>query len=351
MRKYLSVICVFLHLFADSTSSEPRTPYRLIHTTNLASLEWLDEDWPNESFREYLNRCLDYQVTMQPAKKRRLVFTLFDKLASKQNNYEHSALFDLTTAQDLALFCGQKMGDPYIADIVCRTKTEFGRVYLYGLLAAPVHDRKVLENRQAIIKNFVDQEELYTRITADFVNLARTENILLSFWAQDGFSQATKRHYFSIPYFDSLNKYFNNSELALSAKSIINHQTRAFFLASGIFAALILPYTGCMKLAGSELAKKLKSIAKGLQGSAGMMLGYLSSSKIDLIAASASISAGIFCAMHCKDDYEWMNDNFFLDNCLQQKMQGIAQFFQALTELKKTLDMFSLDFPADKKNP
>ena len=59
--------------------SEAQQIVQKIMQQNVATLEWNDEDWPNEPFYDFLERSWRYQKNMAPAKKRRLVFTLFKK--------------------------------------------------------------------------------------------------------------------------------------------------------------------------------------------------------------------------------------------------------------------------------
>lgn len=348
MKKYFCLLFAFFALLA-SVDDAP-TVYSTIQPLNLSSLEWIDDDWPNESFHEYLLRCLDYQTNPQPAKKRRIVFKLFHKRASLKPQKNHNVLSDLTTAQDLNLFCGQKIGDPYLAEIICRAKTELGKVFLYGLIGTPNHDIELLEKRQAIIKTIVSSQEFFTQASALYDQFASIENILLSFWAQDGFLHSTKRHYFSIPYFESMNERLNKSETALAMRSAVNHSRRAFYLAGGLFAGALLPIYGFYVMRNAQLPSPFDRIARHLQGSGGRLLGLLSCTENAAVAGTATIAAGIYCALACKEDYDWAADNVTLDTCVQKKMCAIAQFFDALTKLKKTLDAFAFEnMPAAQK--
>ena len=80
------------------------------------------------------------------------------------------------------------------------------------------------------------------------------------------------------------------------------------------------------------------------------MLGLLSSAQNRALAGTATLIAGIYCALSCKEDYDWAADNVILDTCVQQKLFAIAQFFDTLTTFKQTLDLAALPaFPAAQK--
>ena len=91
-------------------SADTKTIYKKIQPINLASLSWEDEEWPNESFRDYLYRCLNYQMNPQELKKRRIVFRMYDSLVAQQPQMP-STLYDTITMQDLQLLAGKKKGD------------------------------------------------------------------------------------------------------------------------------------------------------------------------------------------------------------------------------------------------
>lgn len=337
--KSLSLLLIMLFTSVADTFPNPKTIYKKIQPINLASLPWEDEEWPNESFRDYLYRCLDYQMHPQELKKRRIVFKLFDSLASPLPSIK-SALYDTITMQDLQLLAGKKEGDPYLAKIVDRTKTELGKVFLYGLISAPINDSAVLQQRQTMIKNILDNEVLFSKLNEILEQLAASENLMLSLWAQDGFLNSTKRHYFSIPYFSNINELLNHSSLALELRSLWGHQQRAIFWATGIFAAAILPIYGIMQLNDEQLPAPLQKVAQRLQGSGGKLLALFSAlSDHRYMVGGTAIAAGITCALASKDDYEWARDNVILDICLQTKMIGIACFLNAVNQLAKILEV------------
>ena len=320
-----------------NSSTTPKSAYSMIQQCNLSSLEWIDEDWPNESYKKYIERCLRYHQHPQESKKRRIVFRLFDELTSQKAAQEHNVLYDMITAQDLQLFCGQRVGEPYLAQLVDRTKTQLGKVFLYGLIGSPTNNVEVLKNRQKIAKCFIDDEVLGEQVSSAYRECAAHENILLSFWAQDGFVQALNKKYFTIPYFKDLNASLNSSSTALQIRSMMQHQQRFLFVLSGALAAVLLPLYGAYKLYNAQLPAPLNNIAENLRGAGGSVLGLLASVNNSYAPGIAAIAAGITAGFGCKEEYVWARDNLILDQCVQIKMKSLASFFKALQKLKQTL--------------
>src|SRR5581483_10423304 len=274
--------------------------YKKIQWLHLSSLTWEDEEWPNESFNNYLHRCLNYQQHPQAIKNRKIVFSLFDSLSAQ--SMPHNCLYDIDTMQDLNLLAGKKAGETYVAEIVDRTRTEFGKVFLYGLISSPIHDIEQLQARQRIIKLFIDDVLLYQQMDELYKQFAQSENMVLSLWARDGFLQSTKRRYFSLPYFQYLTKLLNKSVVALELKSLWDHHQRATFMISDIIAATLLPAYGMCTAAGSSLPAPLERAAKRLQGSGGKIFALISAiSHNKYFTSGLFLAAGASCGLAIKE--------------------------------------------------
>jgi DNA mismatch repair protein MutS len=212
-------------------------------------------------------------------------------------------------------------------------------VFLYGLISSPISDIPQLKARQDIIKFFVNNEEASSELQDIYQQFATSENMLLSLWAQDGFLHSTQRHYYSIPLLHNLNEQLNRSTIALELKSIWDHHQRAMFLASGVFAAIILPIYAFSKATDTPLPTILERSAERLQGSGGKILALISSlSEHKLFTAGVAGVAGAACALATKEDYEWARDNVTLDSCLQKKMIIISNFLRNITTLAKLIE-------------
>lgn len=327
---------VFIPLILFSSVIFPKSVYKKIQPINCASVAWEDEEWPNESFKDYIHRCFSYQHDMQELKKRRVTFKMFDGLSIQKD--DHCVLADMTTAQDLLLFAGKEQGDPYVGELINYTKTQWGRVFLLGMIGSPICDEQLLIKRQDIIKELVRNEELNNCLQTIYQNIAISENMMISLWGQDGFLNSSQRIYYSIPYFTGLTQRLNHSALALELKSLWGHQQRAVFLGTGLFAATILPLYGICKAKNIPLPALLSRIGDRLQGAGGRILGILAGiTDNPQWGAALTCGAGVACAFTCKEDYEWLRDNVILENYLQKKMIIIAHFFNSLIELNDLL--------------
>jgi DNA mismatch repair protein MutS len=312
--------------------SATNTIYSTIRPLNLASLKWEDEEWPNEPFNAYLYRCLKYQMFPQEIKKRRIVFNLFDKLSSATSPV-HNALYDVVTTKDLHLLTSKDKGESYVCAIVDRTKTQLGKVFLYGLISSPITDIDALRARQNIIKT-IRNTNLYDQLNTIYEKLALSENMALSLWSQDGFLNPTKRNYFAVPFMKNINETLNSSAWALEIKSLLDHHTRAMFLVTGVLAAIMLPIHGLGVAINIPLPATFKKIAERLQAAGGRLFALVSGfSDHPVVTTSTTIAAGAQCALFCKEEYEWARDNLVLDLCMQKKMILIADFFKAVIAL------------------
>lgn len=328
--RYLLLMCLCINLHQSHANSI----YKKIRSINLASLEWKEEEWPNESFYDYLSRCFKYQKDMQDLKKRKVVFNLFDSFFQKQYTSCNS-LHDSATIHDLNLLSGKTMGDDYVGTIINRTYTELGRVFLYGLIGNPIDDIHELKNRQAIIKLLLKDDQLYQSMGHLLKEFASSENFLLSCWSQDGFLQSAQRRYFNIPFLKKFNTKCNKSIKLLQAKLIYNHYERMIFLFGSVIAAVLLPVYSCCKITGMAfLPDYLTRVAERLQGSGGKIFALISGLLgNDVAIGSISLFVAFFSLFGLKEEYEWMRDNFFLDDLLQKKMIHVASCLKNIEKL------------------
>lgn len=317
-------------------SLESTNIYRKTFQENYPSLVWEEEEWPNESFSEYLNRCFMYQLEMQEIKKRKATANILD--ATEQDCAQCTVLYDAITARDINLLCGSKQTDPYVAQLVDRTDTVWGKMVLYAMLNNPTDNVALLLKRQALIKKLIDDDVLYEQLKKEvFIPLAQTENLLLSFWLQDGFLQASKRCYYSIPFFKMLDEYINSSPLALGIKSLLGHQSR--FLSASISgcATFLLPMYLASCVLNKPLPEVLNQLAYRFQGEGGPILSVLSCSSNHYIALGGIAATTAYVAFNTKESFDWAFDCAALDRFLQKKMIMVARFFKAISKLQVIL--------------
>jgi DNA mismatch repair protein MutS len=335
MKRFVSRLFILVLLCSNFITAH-KSIYKKIQPINLSSLSWEDEEWPNEPLKDYLQRCFTYQHDLQEMKKRRITFRIFDSISEQST--EHSALADITTAQDLLLLAGKEEGDSYVGQLIDCSKTQWGKVFLLGLISAPICDEELLIKRQNIIKEIINNVELKDSLERVYDQIAISENMMLSLWGQDGFLNSTQRIYYSLPYLSGLSDRLNHSSIALEIKSLWGHQQRAVFLGTGLFAATILPIYGMCKAGNIKLPAILSRVGDRLEGAGGRILGILAGVTNNTKWSSGlTIAAGVACAFTCKEDYEWLRDNVILEQYLQKKMILISHFFNGITELNVLL--------------
>jgi DNA mismatch repair protein MutS len=309
----------------------------------LASVPWHDEQWPNESFYNYLQRCMRYQCNPHEHKKLRAAFKVVQAVGTQAVKQQRTVLSDPTTWTDLCLFKGQHDAARSLLALIGRTSTAVGKATLAMLIAEPTADMAELMRRQMLVKELVDNPVLLKELEQLLAEFARVESSLMSFWSQDQFRQAAKRHYFDFPRLESINAWLNKSTIALDIKTVLENLKRNVTCLSVVAAALVLPLYGASRLLGTagtvscpacnevRPVGQLMGLADQLRGTGGPLLGFLTwLSPHTLIQGIAPIIAGTYCGLSVKDDYEWARDNIILDTCLQRKLIDVAQALRVL---------------------
>lgn len=315
--------------FLKQEESEAQEIVQKIMRHNLATLQEDEEDWPNEPFYDFLNRTWRYQKDMGARKKRRLVFNLFKSHVDLMQEHPTSVLDDVVTWQDLNLFNGAQEGSPCFIEKIDRTRCEISKPILYFLLSQPTTDIRLIHKRQAIIKEFIDNKELFDELENDFSALKKVENILLSFWTNDPFKQAIERNYIKIP-LTTLNAVANRSELLLLCNVIYEHQKRiAWFIASSL-ATLILPLYGLAQLSGKMPPQVFSDLSKRLIGTNNPSLAFISMASNRFIQAAVGMTGGFYSGLSAGNDFEWMRDNFVAMALVQSKLIEVAECIKVM---------------------
>ncbi len=334
MKKKHLLIILITWLLLSTEAHE--TIYKKIEPYAMRSLSWDDEEWPNECFGDYLNRCFKYQQNLQPFKKQKTTFTIFDKAAIQHPTQLPAILFDMITAQDINLLCGNKKEDTFAAHCVDRTLTQFGRIYLYGLLSAPISSITELQQRQSLIRYFMSNESLYTQLHECLQKIALQENIILSFYGgQDGFVQASKRCYFSIPAIKKFDHLLNSSELLLLAKSLWDHQIRISTTALLLGAVVSLPLYSLMQLLDVPLPNTIHQVGTYFQSVCPAVLSacitYFSTNKYAQTGL-CTLASG-YSGLSFKENFDWTIDNITLQLLMHQKLMALADAFASFEQM------------------
>lgn len=291
----------------------------------------VEKDWPNEAFYDYVERCMKYQRDLQPIEKTRAVFKIFSphhKKACAQ------VLADTKTWQDLCLFGTEQGFEGSFLHKINRTISELGRIHIVCMMAQPLTDCKKIKKRQRIIKAFVEDEQLYASVSALLKEFSTLENFLFSFWLQDMLRQASKKHYFSVPYFKKFNENLNKSEIALDVKTYFDHGKRCMWFISTAAAAIVLPIYGYMQYTSADIGPTFQETAERLTGSGGPAIVWLMSLiKNNKLKGLASAGAGWVCGVVAKEEFDWAYDNIFLETCLQEKLIAVSRAQKIIKEL------------------
>ena len=356
----LLVLCIsFLCLYsassrAKSESSENKEPkpqsddlYEAIATENLTSFggENKNESHSFDSYAEYLNWSLQKQVDLSAYEKRRSVFKLFQDY-EKLYPTKPTAILDFTTIEDLNLLSGPR-SDPaaYVADKVARTKTEFGRAFLYRMLVDPICDIEQLHDRQAIVQEFVSNKELFDKLNIAFDDLQTAESLLLSFWQDDAFKSAVQRKEIHLPWKFNFIEALNKNSMFLECSERLDQARELTLCACEAASTILLPAIAYFLITNNRT--KAKTLTKFAQKHMGLStltaffsgLGIFSwalkkSSKskwtegLNHTAVAANYGMLVYYA------YDSLKGNAVLLKCLQKKLMAVAHYIRALSTFR-----------------
>lgn len=328
------------------------SPVTRVMKHNLGSYAWEDEEWPNEPFGDYLNRCMKYQSNMQPFKKCRAAWNILDRYYENvQAHSNHVVGNDELTWQNLQLLRSEQEADrsEYVANLVDRTSTEIGRVTLRAWIAQPIDDCQELLKRQSFARFLVEHEELFNKLNTHFLAFKKSENFFMSFWINDPLKQAAGRSYFKLSRLQSAEDFLNENPTALTMATALENQRRILCVLTTAFATAVLPSYGISRLMYNPNGSRFDNLAERLIGSGGPIFSLISYIDNRYIQAAGFITAGMYCGISAQDQYDWARDNFTLNMCLQTKLHHVANCLNALEAIGNTLQKYpELNFADDK---
>lgn len=167
--------------------------------------EKLDLSNPLEKAK-YLKKQLEAGIAEVSQDERRK--TTFDLYAAQEKPVLEKES-TLTLIKDLELFVNENASkDASILSSIDRTQTTFGKVHLAHLLANPTRSLDELTKRQTIIRELVENEELFNHLDRLLTKVKDSENGLFSLWqAEDETAQdyIQKNFFFKSKILSSLN--------------------------------------------------------------------------------------------------------------------------------------------------
>jgi hypothetical protein len=118
-------------------------------------------------------------VALSARDKREIVYNLLS-----QTNAQDPAI--ATLLKDLEVFVGQgKNAQAHIFNTINNTKTIFGEVVLSSILANPITDIDVLNRRQMLVRELVENERLFQAVDSLVEKIKNAEEGFLSFWKDE----------------------------------------------------------------------------------------------------------------------------------------------------------------------
>jgi DNA mismatch repair protein MutS len=313
-------------------------PIESVKKHNLLAYTWEDEEWPNEGFGDYLNRCMEYQKELQPFKKCRAAWNILERY------YKHGDVLtnhvignDRLTWQNLQLLHGEGDSELYLANCIDRTSTEIGRVILRAWIAQPTDDCIELRKRQSCAQYLVEHEELFKQLDRLLLEFKASENLFLSFWLHDPLQGAAQRHYFKLSTFPNIENYCNENTKILTLSSLLDHKKRILSFAMTSVATAILPLCALSRLGMESKDSWIDNLSERLVGVGGPVFGAITLVPNNIVQAGGFLAAGFYCGVRMQDEYEWTRDNFTLSMCLQTKLHHVANCLRVIDSIGNLL--------------
>ena len=101
-------------------------------------------------------------------------------------------------SKDLEILCGNGKKSASLMSQIDRTQTSFGRAALAKMVSEPLTDVDALRARQEVVRQLVDDEELFSELEHALETANRSESNLFSFWneAEKPLQEAIDKLYF-----------------------------------------------------------------------------------------------------------------------------------------------------------
>ncbi len=253
-----------------------------------------------------------------------------------QKHYAHEVcpfIADNTLA-DLELFCGSpRILDCHVFGKLDNTITTIGKIELQKMLITPITDIRELQRRQKLIKQLSDNPELIKSLEESLQKIKQYEANFAWFWKQtDEFFEASlqRMYWEKTPLINlaALNK--STTAQGLNALQVTGYNP--------IFTFLFL-----IPLGAIVIAIIVSILDENAQNAQEKIIQYLGVTSLALIAVFIFYFVNEITLVHAKS---YNNTS----NAIQKKMIGVAQYVQALQDIKKAIsERKDLDLlPSDK---
>lgn len=332
---FFVILFITTQICTSPNNDSNQSPYKNVAKHNLQSLEWEDEDWPEDTFYNFLKFCIKDQCNPQPYKKRNTAFKMLQSIKYPYRTASNPVL-DVTTWQDLELLCGKVDHSIYLGSLIDRTETEIGKAMLFYLLSNIITDIPTLINRQKIIQELISNEILFKQLNQTLKQLKKSENIMFSFYFRnDPLKNVSHRNYFNLP----LANILDNSSLALEIRNIFSHGLRITNIIASVLATIVLPICGIAQLSKTTIPESITNRGKQLKGSGGPFFSLLSAlSEHHIFQGIIATASGIYCGLSLKEEAEWERDNILLETILQKKLMYVASYFKNAQKIEHIIN-------------
>lgn len=240
--------------------------YTKIAEENLKSIPMESQGAPNNFYyySEFLQWSFQKLANPEAIEKRRNAFKLFEKY-EKKHEYHTADVLDFTSVQDLNLICGPKSNSAaHLGAKIDKTKTELGAITLLSMITDPLVDIKTVRQRQELVRELLDNKELFSQLDTAFERVKKSENLIYSFWQEDSFEHALQRKLITIPKQPWISSELNKNDLVMELRERLSQLGDGFFLTSEVAGTVALPLAGLLSLVHKYTQKgvALKTFAR-----------------------------------------------------------------------------------------
>lgn len=330
----ITLTTVSLPLFCK----EPTLISRLAEM-NLKSFGWDQEKWNAHTMRGYLETYMKYR--MNPSKKmlRNKAFSFYDAVEKKSPLTSNILLDTSSTWEDLTLFCGQEDKGIYVADKLCRAQTELGTLAQYVRLATPINDVERLTARQKIIRTIVSHSEVQKQLDDIFVSQKTPEIIFLGFFDNDSLLHTVHNQCEIQP---NMCKPLNKVPLLLLLNSWYNHGLRIGWAYGTAIGAAACGIYGLKKISGTHISDDswIHTYTDQSIGGPANIIRWFWNYDSRLGRSGIALSLALFLALNVEPTLGWMEDCFFVEECVHRITNQLALFMNNARRAYETVRQF-----------
>jgi hypothetical protein len=358
----------------STTKAQKKSAIATIGSENLRSVTSLDlaiqQDSGQKIYEDYnkggvaliFRNALEATLHPTQEQKRRLTFMILksyeESLATQEFEKGEKVTFgpttdimDPTTWQDLELLCGAHQVSYFLASRLDRCVTEIGRCLLYHKITQPIDDIPELENQRELIRELVENSELFDLLNDAIKDLVVAENCMLSRWdPNDTFNRTIQESRLRPPleskvkWIRDIAVFFNKSPKFNTLKANIKERIfQLFGLVCTTYALIELPN---YMFTSSDLVPELGP---------GSMLSFLAPVSligiVSLLARQFLPSTASRITTSCLAEYNYLSAFYesiynwrigvIVEETIRTKLHHIALYFATIKKITTIMERFS----------